>query len=115
MRCTHIKANGKRCAAICLKGETKCLFHSKSEQGKEGRRKQQERTPMTLEQHVLVLEKELRRVRKSKNEEFRSGETRRIIDLIYQIKGEKAPSGDGKKSSTFEKKLEKWQKKKNQT
>lgn len=106
MRCTEKKPDGKRCRVYALVGEKLCLFHSDSEAAKQAREKRKVKRILSNPELILLLQAELRKVKKSKNDEYRSGETRRIIELISELKGERPPVGNGKKSLTFKERVE---------
>lgn len=106
MRCKSKKQNGKRCKVSVLKGENKCLFHSNSKRAKEIREKRNPKRILDNSELIVILQRELRKVKRSKNDEYRSGETRRIIELISELKGEQPPVGNGKKSLTLEERVE---------
>jgi len=107
LRCKAKTKAGTACRARALKNERFCLFHSNSDRAKAIKAKQHHKQPMTIEQHVLLLERQLRRVQRSKDEEFRSSETRKIISLIYEIRGERPPASNDKKTPSFEERVKK--------
>jgi len=113
MRCKTKKQNGKRCKVSVLKGENKCLFHSNSKRAKEIREKRNPKRILDNSELIVILQKELKRVRKKKGDEIaRSGEIRKLVELIYEIRGEKPPANDGKKSLTFAERVDRAQQRK---
>ena len=107
MRCTEKKPDGKRCKVFALVGEELCLFHSSSKKAKEIRARRNPKRILSNEELVIILQLELKKVKRSKNDEYRLGETRRIIELISELKGERPPASNGKKSSSFEDRVKK--------
>lgn len=105
MSCIALTKKGSVCRANSLAGEKLCLFHSSSENAQKARAKRDPRRILPNDELVVILQQELRKARRIKNDELRTGEVRRIIELIYQLKGER-PTGNNKKSS-FEEAIKK--------
>jgi len=103
--CSARTKDGKRCKMHCLKDEKFCIAHSNSQRAKQIRAKRSTKRVLTDTELIQILQQELRKVRRVKNDEFRSGEIRRIIELISQLKGEKLPASNGKKTQTFEERV----------
>ena len=112
-QCTKIKANGKQCQAHAFSdGSGLCLFHSSTKKAKLARKIK----PVSKEQMIKILQKELKKLDKVEDTVARSAEKRRVIQLICELKGElKTPiEGDNKDNAekALGKILDKWKKEK---
>jgi len=105
LRCKAKTKAGTACRARALRDEKFCLFHSNSQRAKQIRANRSTKTILNNTELIQILQQELRKVRRSKNDEFRSGEVRRIIELISQLKGERPPASNDKKTQTFEERV----------
>jgi len=105
LRCKAKTKAGTACQARALKNERFCLFHSNSKRAQEIKAKARMDRILNNTDLIIILQRELRKVRRVKNDEFRSGEVRRIVELIIQLKGEKLPASNDKKTPTFEERV----------
>jgi len=113
-RCSAKNRNGEQCKTFALKGEDKCVWHSNSEKAKKSKNK-----PFEIKSNrdlILVLQKELNRVRKkttSGNVLKRASEIRQLVQLIAELKRKKKPTVDGKsQTDSFEQKVKRAKKRK---
>lgn len=113
-QCTKIKANGKQCQTYAFSdGSGMCIFHSTSSQAKEARKVNK---ILSKEKLIYILQKELRRVKKLKDDDLgRSGEIRRLVELISRLKGElQSPIEGENNEDPLDNILNKWEKEKKQ-
>jgi len=103
--CSAKTKAGTACRARALKNERFCLFHSNSKRAQEIKAKARMDRILNNTDLIIILQRELRKVRRVKNDEFRSGEVRRIVELIIQLKGEKLPASNDKTTASFEERV----------
>lgn len=109
-KCKKIKANGKQCQAHAFSdGSGLCLFHSSTDKAREARKIK----PISKEQMIRVLQKELKKLDKVEDTVARSAEKRRVIQLICELQGESLSTGENNEDP-LNKILNKWQKEKKQ-
>ena len=115
-RCTAKKRNGDRCGAFALHNEKLCIWHSDSKKAKSSKNKPY--AVKSSEELILILQKELNRIRKKTkagNVIKRASEIRQLVQLISELKssGKKlAAVGDGSQTDTFEEKVARAKKRK---
>lgn len=117
-RCAAKNRNGARCNTFALKGEDKCIWHSSS-----GKAKKSKNKPFAIKSNqdlILILQKELNRIRKKStkgNVLKRAGEIRQLVQLISELKGKgkKNPvdGGNQNQPDSFEQKVKRAKKRKN--
>ena len=104
MRCQSLKADGQKCRAFAINGQTTCLFHCPVEI-----RKAAIELPLSREEKICILSREIRSAQKIKNRGQRSAEIRFLMEMLNSLQGE----GKNENNSTLdpiEKVVKEWKK-----
>ncbi len=113
-QCKKIKKNGKQCQAHAFSdGSGICLFHSTTSQAKEARKIK----PISKERMIRILQKQIRKLEKEEDTISASGEIRRNLQMIQELKnGKPSPQEEEKEpeGETMEQRLKRWKKKNTQ-
>ena len=108
-RCDSLRTNGEKCKAFAIHGDTKCLFHT----DRSGpRRVLKNRPPISTEELVGILSREIRRLSLNKKVDpiERGREIRNLAALLAELQGGKVSEPEAEKT-TLDQRLEQWKKK----
>jgi len=105
MQCTQIKSDGKRCKAMCIRGDDRCLFHSEKKDILLIRKK---RKILSSQEMIFELQNLARRIKRTVEDPLKkSVEIRMIYQMIQELKGEGKPETKEEKEG-FKRKIEQW-------
>jgi len=105
-----VKLDGVQCRASAIRGQTKCLFHIEYDARKEALER-----PLSLDEKISILSREIRSAQKIKNRAQRSYEIRCLMVLLNQLQSGGNSQGENAQESGFDRRLEQWKKSKVQT
>jgi hypothetical protein len=83
MRCDFVKLDGAQCRCSAIRGLTKCLFHCEHDA-----RKEIVERPLTKDEKIIILSREIRSAQKIKNRVQRSYEVRALMAMLNQLQDE---------------------------